>query len=132
LEKVLGLGERTPVFRYAEPISENTTFSDFSNKAWADLVNAFYLRTVEFDRPIRVEYLGTESNKILTARKIASVILPLSCHNAQYGIPSVLVEADARAKLLDGDIDMIFEQLIEKTGNPMILAKLRRERRPFR
>jgi hypothetical protein len=131
LEKVLEPGERTPIFRYAEPASDYDAFSDFSNKTWADLVNVFYLRTAEFDRPIRVEYLGTESNKVLTARKIASVVLPLSCHHAQYGIPSVLIEADARAHLLDGDIEIIYEQLVEKTGNPMILARMRRERRPL-
>jgi hypothetical protein len=131
LEKVLDPGERSPVFRYAESTSENTTFGDFNNKTWADLVNTFYLRTVEFDRPIRIEFLATESNKLLTARKIASVILPLSCHNAQYGIPSVLIEADARAHLLDRDIEIIYERLVERTGNPMILTRLRRERRPF-
>jgi hypothetical protein len=131
LGEVLEPGERTPVFRCAESTSDNTTFSDFGNKTWADLVEAFYLRTVEYDKPIRVEYLGTESNKVLTARKIASVVLPLSCHHAQYGIPSVLIEADARAHLLDGDIDIIYEQLVEKTGNPLTLTKLRRERRPF-
>jgi hypothetical protein len=131
LERVLDPGERTPVFRYAESPSDYAAFSDFTNKTWADLVNVFYLRTVEFDRPIRVEYLGTESNKILTARKIASVVFPLSSHHAQYGIPSVLIEADARAHLIDRDIEIIYEQLIQKIGDPLILSKLRRERRPF-
>ncbi|WXG43218.1 MAG: DNA double-strand break repair nuclease NurA [Promethearchaeati archaeon SRVP18_Atabeyarchaeia-1] len=131
LEKVLDPGERTSVFHYAESDSDYSAFGDFSSKTWADLVNVFYLRTVEFDKPIRVEYLGTGSNKVLTARKIASAIYPLSCHHAQYGIPSVLIEADARAHLRDGDIEIIYEQLIEKTGNPLMLAKIRRERRPF-
>jgi hypothetical protein len=131
LDKILEPGERTPVFRYAESASDYAAFSDFTNKTWADLVNVMYLRTAQFDRPIRIEYLGTETNKVLTAKKIASVILPLSCHNAQYGIPSVLIEADARAHLLDGDIEIIYEQLAQKTGNPLLLTKMRRERRPF-
>jgi hypothetical protein len=132
LQRVLDLSERTFIFRYAEPAADTTVFSDFGNKTLADLVNVFYIKTVEYDRPIRVEYLATESNKVMTATKIASVILPLSYHHAQYGIPSVLIEADARAHLLDGDIDVIYDQLVHKTGNPLVLMKLRRERRPFK
>ncbi len=132
LQRVLDPGERTPVFRYAEFPLDYPIFDDFRNKVWADSVNVFYLRTVEYDRPIRVEYLATESNQLLTAKKISSVVLPLSYHNAEYGIPSVLIEADARAHLLDGDIEIIYEQLVRKTGDSFILSKLRRERRPFR
>ncbi len=132
LQRVLDPGERTPVFRYAEFPLDYPIFDDFRNKVWADSVNVFYLRTVEYDKPIRVEYLATESNQLLTAKKISSVVLPLSYHNAEYGIPSVLIEADARAHLLDGDIEIIYEQLVRKTGDSFILSKLRRERRPFR
>jgi hypothetical protein len=131
LQRVLDPGERTPVFRYAEFPLDNAVFNDFRDKVWANLVNVFYLRTVEYDRPIRVEYLATESNQLLTAKKISSVVLPLSYHNAEYGMPSVLIEADARAHLLDGDIEIIYEQLVRKTGDSLILSKLRRERRPF-
>jgi hypothetical protein len=132
LQRILDQGERSFAFRYAELPIDSSIFNDFRNKTWADLVNVFYLRSVEFDRPIRVEYLATESNKPLTAKKIASVILPLSHHHAEYGIPSVLVEADARAHLLDGDMEIIYERLVEKAGSPLALAKLRRERRPFK
>jgi hypothetical protein len=132
LQRVLNPRERTPVFRYAESLHDYPIFDDFRNKVWAGLVNVFYLRTAEYDRPIRVEYLSTESNEVLTARKASSVILPLSCHNAQYGIPSVLIEADARAHLMEGDMEIIYDQLLRKTGDSLILNKLRRERRPFR
>jgi hypothetical protein len=131
LQRVLAPGERTPVFRYAESPLDYPVFSDFRSKVWAGLVNVFYLRAVEYDRPIRVEYLSTESNEVLTAKKASSVILPLSCHNAQYGIPSVLIEADARAHLMDGDMEIIYDQLLRKTGDSLILSKLRREKRPF-
>nr|MDO8098327.1 DNA double-strand break repair nuclease NurA [Candidatus Njordarchaeota archaeon] len=132
LQRILDQRERTFVFRYAEPPFDSSIFNDFRNETWADLVKVFYLRSVEYDRPIRVEYLATESNKLLTAKKIASVVLPLSHHHAEYGIPSVLLEADARAHLLDGDIEIIYERLVEKAGSPLALAKMRRERRPFR
>jgi len=132
LQRILDPGERTFVFRYAELPLDHSIFDDFRNKTWADLVNVFYLRSVEYDRPIRVEYLATESNKLLTAKKIASVILPLSHHHAEYGIPSVLIEADARAHLLDRDIEIIYEQLVQKSGNALVLMKLRRERRPLK
>jgi hypothetical protein len=132
LQRVLDPAERTFIFRYAEIPPDHSIFNDFRNKTWAELVNVFYLRPVEYDRPIRIEYLATESNKLLTAKKIASVILPLSHHHAEYGIPSVLIEADARAHLLDGDIDIIYEQLAERTGNAIAITKLRRERRPFK
>jgi hypothetical protein len=131
LQRVLDPGERTPVFRYAESPADYPIFNDFSSKAWAGLVNVFYLRTAEYDRPIRVEYLSTESNEVLTARKTSSVILPLSSHNAQYGIPSVLIEADARAHLMDGDMEIIYDQLVRKTGDSLLLRKLRRAKRPF-
>ena len=131
LQRVLDPGERTPVFRYAESLADYPIFNDFSSKTWAGLVNVFYLRTAEYDRPIRVEYLSTESNEVLTARKTSSVILPLSSHNARYGIPSVLIEADARAHLMDGDMEIIYDQIVRKTGDSLLLKKLRREGRPF-
>jgi len=50
----------------------------------------------------------------------------------EYGIPSVLIEADARAKIHDYDLDLIYAQLVEKVGHTPSLLRLRRERRPFR
>jgi len=122
LTYLLKLKERTFSFPYAEKnhfiLKE---FSDFSEK-----ISTFYMCTAEFDRPIRIDFLGNESE----AEKISSLVLPL-VKNSSYGIPSVLIEADQRAKLSDRDFDIFFSDLINKVGRLPAVFELRREDRPI-
>ena len=115
--------ERTFCFPYAEKnyfiLKE---FPDFS-----EIISTFYVRTAEFDRPVRIDFIGGENE----AEKIASLLLPL-VKSSKYGIPSVLVEADLRAKLSDNDFDIFFSDLKNKVGIISSIFELRREDRPIR
>jgi len=120
-------GERTCIFNYStnpeiHPILKE--FEDMSRNFFT-----FYIKTVDFDRPVRVDFICF-SNPIDFAEKISSVLLKTSAH-AGYGIPSVLIEADQRAKLSEIDIDMFYSTLISKLGNLSSLFRMRREMRPF-
>ncbi len=127
LTYVLKHDERTFVFNYSSSPNEHPIlkeFGDFSNSIFS-----FYLKTAEFDRPIRVDFLA-EKNCIEKANFISSVLLNLSGHSS-YGMPSVLIEADQRAKLTENDLELFYSDLLTKVGNIASLFSLRREQRPF-
>lgn len=85
----------------------------------------FYLKTAKYDRPIRLEFVSDSPKEI--NNRIAQSVLGLSTFSS-YGIPSVIIEADARAKLTKYYMEYI-ERLLGKTTP--LLMKLRREVRPI-
>ena len=93
-------------------------------------IYCFYLKTVPRDFPLRVEFLAGHKDPSRRADQIASVLYPLSSHHAEYGIPSILIEADARARLHQADLDLVIESIITRIGfsDPW---RLRRERSVF-
>ena len=131
LYRILEPGERTCVFKSAKAPFKHPTLMDFHDKKWGRMINAFYLKTVQYDHPIRIEFLSTEPDPIQTAKKIAGVTLNLSSHNAEFGFPSILVEADARAQLVDNDLDFIVDEITNKTQDINSLKPLRRAQKPF-
>ena len=90
---------------------------------------SFYIKTVEFDRPIRVDFINF-GNPLETVDKLSAILMKTSGH-AGYGLPAVLIEADQRAKLSEKDIDIFYSDLVRKTGNVSSLFRMRREMRPF-
>ena len=62
------------------------------------------------------------------ADKISSIVFSLSSLHKEYSYPSVLIEADLRAKLTEQDISIVYDRLIGKLG-PKI--NMRRNNRPF-
>ena len=86
---------------------------------------AFYLKTAKYDRPVRVEFVS--GNPQDDGVRIARSVVGLSAFS-DYGIPSVIIEADARAKLTGYYMEYI-ERLLGKT-TPLMM-KLRREGRPI-
>ena len=131
LYRILKTKERTGCYQ----LLPSNTKKSISRIApyWRQSIFAFYLKSVDYDQPTRIEFLNPEHlNPAEAADKISSVLYPLSSYHRAYGIPSVLIEADARAKLKDWDLDFIYAQLIEKVGHSPSLMRLRRERRPFR
>jgi hypothetical protein len=131
LYRVLETRERTGCYQLI-PSNAKKAISRIAPN-WRQNIFAFYLKAVDYDQPTRIEFLNPEHlSPADAADKISSVLYPLSSHHRQYGIPSVLIEADARAKLKDWDLDFIYAQLIEKIGHSPSLLRLRRERRPFR
>ncbi|MFH0961053.1 MAG: DNA double-strand break repair nuclease NurA [archaeon] len=93
-------------------------------------VSSFYLKPAEFDRPVKVDFLS-ESSDSRTAEKVARAIYNTSRFNRSYGIPTVTIEADARAKLKEEDIELIFQQISDRAGATPLSLALRRKNRPF-
>lgn len=124
---VLEKEERTCIFNYSQNPSIHPLIKEF-NKI-SDNFFSFYIKTVEFDRPLRVDFFATE-NQLGIANKVSNLLIKTSGHSG-YGLPAVLIEADQRAKLTQKDLDLFYLDLINKIGNVSGLFKMRREMRPF-
>lgn len=131
LYRILNIGERSFIFSYFKSVKQDLALRDFENRDWPKQLHAFYLKTVEYDRPLRIEFLTFGNDASKEAEKLASVVLPLSSHHAEYGLPTVLIEADTQARLLESDLDIIYERLIERVGLSPSMLGLRREKKPF-
>ncbi|MGC8812056.1 MAG: DNA double-strand break repair nuclease NurA [Candidatus Aenigmatarchaeota archaeon] len=127
LTYALKVGERTLVFNYSSEPEKHPILKEFGE--FSNCVFSFYLKTAEFDRPIRIDFLA-EKDCVKTANFISSVLLALSGHSG-YGMPSVLIEADQRARLTEKDLELFYYDLLAKAGNLASLFSLRREQRPF-
>jgi len=120
-------GERTCVFNYSENPKIHPVLKEFEDMT--DSFRSFYIKTVDFDRPLRVDFLSF-GNELDVVERLSSVLLESSGHSS-YGLPAVLIEADQRAKLSEKDLDMFYSDLINRIGNVSTLFKMRREMRPF-
>ncbi|MEM5777181.1 MAG: DNA double-strand break repair nuclease NurA [Candidatus Aenigmatarchaeota archaeon] len=127
LHYILQKSERTCVFNYTFDPEHHPIIKEF-NKI-ANKFMSFYIRTAEFDRPLRVDFVANDDSSKL-ANKISGFLVSTSGH-ADYGLPAILIEADQRAKLTQEDLDNFYHDLINKAGNISIILKLRRENRPF-
>jgi hypothetical protein len=98
-------------------------------------LSAFYLKTVPFDIPLRIEMFQSrrrnQINLINEIDIISETILPLSQYNKTYGIPAPIVEADARAKIKEAEIDVLFQMIRTRYPTPELMFK-RRERSPWK
>jgi hypothetical protein len=127
LDHLLGVGERTTAFTYAErPISY--VLGDLGS--WGEKVHVFYLKTVPFDQPLRLEFVSYDGEPAETVRRVASLAYALSFHHDAFGLPSVLIEADACARLTEEDLHIVRDSIIDRLG-PTTLQELRRSRKPF-
>jgi hypothetical protein len=124
---VLEKGERSCVFNYSQNPTIHPVLKEFENMN--NFFYSFYLKTVDFDRPLRIDLLCF--NDVLeVVNKLASVLMQMSGHSG-YGMPSVLIEADQRARLSEKDLEMFYSDLVVKLGNVSTLFKMRRDMRPF-
>ncbi|HDI10371.1 MAG TPA: DNA double-strand break repair nuclease NurA [Euryarchaeota archaeon] len=105
LNWLLKKGERTGSFYFREEMG----------------VKGMYLKPVEDDLPLRVEFLGDPD-------QISSTIYSLSSVHKSYAYPSVLIEADKMAKLSEDEGKTIYYEVMRMGGERLIP---RRERRPF-
>ncbi len=122
LNHLLKEGERTFAFRYTADVKRHPITRDFGNEAEA--VNAMYLKPVEGDRPLRVEFIGGNYSEV------ASLVYTLSKINRTYAYPAVLIEADLRAALDPMELERAQKSLSMQSG--MGALPLRRNSRPFR
>ncbi|MHA1198125.1 MAG: DNA double-strand break repair nuclease NurA [Candidatus Heimdallarchaeaceae archaeon] len=125
LYHVLDINERTFEFFLSN-------FNDESDKDLPDFnIHCFYLKTAEYDTPLRVEYPLLFSNQHDHAQTISSLVNSVSKYNPEYGLPNVIIEADARARLQETDADILVDEIAAKIGFTGFSLQKRRNRSPF-
>jgi hypothetical protein len=122
---ILEVGERTEVMPLTDHPESHVVYKDLG--PWTSKIHFFYMKCAEFDRPIRVDFLGSPEQADL----IAGMILSQSKFSKNYGYPTILIEADQRAKLKEGDSSIIYDLITHKLGFCPITMKLRRDSRPY-
>lgn len=125
LNYLLEPGERSSMFRYAE--APANLLEKLGN--WKERIFAFYLKSVPYDYPLRVEFVGHESDSEIV-NQVAGLVYALSAHHDACALPSVLIEADACARLQVEEISILKDNITDRL-KPFSLLDLRRERRPF-
>ena len=124
LSYILKKNFRTEIMDYSEsnslPIIQD--IEEFSKKLFS-----FYIRASDFDLPLRIDYLSNNSEE--DAKKIASIMFAISSSFKEYSYPSVLIEADARAKLSERDLIFIDKIISSETGFLPDMLDLRRNKR---
>lgn len=126
LDHVLDVGERSFTFSYTGNLAG--VLKDLDK--WGSKIFAFYLKTVQYDRPLRVEFLDLNGEPAGAVDRISSLIYALSAHHAAFGLPSVLIEADVCARLSEEDIDVVRDDITARLG-PFAPLDLRRHMTPF-
>jgi hypothetical protein len=129
--RVLEVGERSPILRLTEINSDKAFDSQNDDLQNANNLVCIYLRTVKFDYPLRIEVLTGPYDPIRIVEKVSAMLLPMSSDNEGFALPTVLIDADSQARLIERDLDFLFSQLANRIGYPESLLKLRRERMPF-
>jgi hypothetical protein len=95
---------------------------------WGGRVLAFYVKPVEGDRPLRVEFLEGTGDPA----EIAALVAGLSRINKRYAHPAILIEADMRAAMDRMEMERAYRRLFMKAGGAQGMMRLRRDERPFR
>ena len=126
LDHLLGVGERTFAFSYSSPPVK--VLEDLGE--WASRAYAFYIKTVPFDRPVRVEFIDGAALPERSAEEAASLVYALSSGHDACAIPTVLIEADACARLAREELNIIQDNILGRL-DPSNSIDLRRNRRPF-
>ncbi len=94
-------------------------------------IHCFYQKTARYDNPLRVEFPILFSDSSTLSKRIASLIASISSYNREYGLPSVIIEADHRAKINEIDADILIDQIAAKIGHSSFSLQKRRTRTPF-
>ncbi|MFA5357424.1 MAG: DNA double-strand break repair nuclease NurA [archaeon] len=130
LDYFLNEGERTFAFPYTKNTDNHAILKDYS-KQWSESIFVFYLKASAHDKPLRVEFICKKNSGDglkKCADEISETVFSLSCLHKEYVYPSILIEADLRARLTPNEINIIYEKLIDKVGTKVML---RRNARPF-
>jgi len=133
LDTFLEEGERTFAFRYSGELPQNSNSPHNDLTTWASSIWVTYLKTARHDLPLRVEVMvksdGAEG--IQQLNRALSAILPLSCQHPEYGLPSPIVEADARARISNNEARLVIDRLMALSGLTYSTLEKRRARNPF-
>ncbi len=126
LDYLLDAKERSFTFKYSE--SSAPLLNDLGE--WKESIYAFYVKPVPYDCPVRVEFVSDQKSVLESAEKSAALVSTLSANHDACALPSVLIEADARAALAEEEISILRDSIVDRL-EPSTLVELRRERRPF-
>ncbi len=124
LSHIMEKGTRTDIMEYSEsaelPILQD--IGEFSKKLFS-----FYLRASDYDLPLRIDFLSNNPRE--DVEQISKIMLAISNNFKEYTYPSVLIEADARAKLSEKDLMFIDKAISSEVGFSPDLMSFRREKR---
>lgn len=126
LDNLLDPDERSFAFRYAE--APANLLKDLGN--WRKGIYAFYIKSVPYDCPLRVEFLSQPEGFHETVDRVAALVNTLSAHHEACAFPSVLIEADACARLPMEEISIVRDNIADRL-EPSSLLDLEGKRRPF-
>ncbi|MDO8624864.1 MAG: DNA double-strand break repair nuclease NurA [Candidatus Diapherotrites archaeon] len=128
LSHVLSPRQRSMAFSYTKNVSKHPILNDLA--PWGDKIFACYLRPSALDRPLRIEFLHSQGDFSAHVDRVSHVIMALASLHREYAYPSVLIEADLRARLKPEEIDLVFNKITDKLSHNVAL-QLRRNSRPF-
>jgi hypothetical protein len=131
LDTFLKEGERTFAFKYSAELTTNTNPLADSLLSWSSDIWVTYLKTASNDLPIRLEILTKKDSNIKQLNKALSSILPLSWQHPEYGLPTPIVEADARARITTNESRLVIARLMAMSGLTYTTLEKRRSRNPF-
>jgi hypothetical protein len=131
LDTFLKEGERTFAFKYSSEILNNSNSLANDLLRWSSDIWVTYLKTARDDLPVRLEILIKEDGNILQLNKALSAILPLSWQHPEYGLPTPIVEADARARINPNETRLVIDRLMAMSGLTYSTLEKRRSRNPF-
>lgn len=132
LDTFLDEGERTFVFRFSSEMQPNLSAYPDELASWAPLIWVTYVKTAQDDLPLRIEVLvGEGDNDVRLLDRALSAILPVSWQHKEYGIPTPIVEADARARISHNESQIIIDRLMALSGLTYTALEKRRSRNPF-
>jgi hypothetical protein len=133
LDTFLQEGERTFAFRYSGELPQNSNSLHNDLTAWASSIWVTYLKTARDDLPLRVEVMVKSDGEegIQQLNRTLAAILPLSFQHPEYGLPSPIVEADARARISNNEARLVIDRLMALSGLTYSTLEKRRSRNPF-
>ena len=89
-----------------------------------------YIKPSTFDLPLRLEFLAGEGFEWQKKEQLIGLITSLCGENEDYALPNVLIEADARARLPQTELESLTKELLIRSGLGSTSLK-RRSRTPF-
>lgn len=133
LDTFLEEGERTFAFRYTSELQQNANSLQTDLSPWASSIWVTYLKTARDDLPLRIEVMVKSDGEegINQLNRTLSAILPLSFQHPEYGLPSPIVEADARARISNNEARLVIDRLMALSGLTYSSLEKRRSRNPF-
>ena len=132
LDTFMEPGERTFAFRYSSELTHNVDSASDELAIWSSSIWVTYLKTAQDDLPLRIEVLMDQDDKdTKKLDRALSAILPLSWQHPEYGIPTPILEADARARITGHEAQLIIDRLMALSGLTYTVLEKRRSRNPF-